>query len=284
MRMEEGLWRSIFLSPIDAFNSPSNKSSRLVSNPAKYHTETFEPFKERLRKNWTTGFQALMKYDQFSVRGFMMSHGITPLYVEDHSPGLCIANTCLTGMITIPSNGLRLSPSRSGSLLRILLLTFTSLSGSGLYDQAFAEGVIDDLDFDYYSEFINPSKKVEWRCVDGGTQLVPNKMNSMLKKPLEEKDLGKRVTKISFHRKDDKHPKYGDTHLSVKVDGEEEMRRYMTVFATPTLACLQRIDLTDLELLYEQKDAIRSLHYDTASKVGMKFKYAWVSGFQVSDR
>ena len=149
-----------------------------------------------------------------------------------------------------------------------------------MYDQAFAEGVIDDLDFDYYSEFVNPSKKVKWRCVDGGTQLVPDKMNSMLKKPLTKDDLKKRVTKIAFHRKDDEHPEDGDTHLSVKVDGEEGMRRYMTVFATPTLACLQRIDLTELELLYEQKDAIRSLHYDTASKVGMQFRYAWVSGFK----
>ena len=127
MRMEEGSCRSIFLSPIDTFNSPSNESSRLVSNPTKYHTETFEPFKERLRNNWTKGFQALMKYDQYSVRGFMMSHGITPLYVEDHSPGLRITHICLTEMITIPSNGLRLSPSKSGSLLRILLLIFTSV-------------------------------------------------------------------------------------------------------------------------------------------------------------
>ena len=153
-----------------------------------------------------------------------------------------------------------------------------------MYDQAFAEGVIDDLDFDYYSEYVHPDKKVKWHCIDGGTQLVPDKMNSMLKKPLTKDDLKKRVTKIAFHRKDDKHPEDGDTHLSVKVEGEDKMRRYMTVFATPTLACLQRIDLKDLELLYEQKDAIRSLHYDTASKVGMKFKYAWVSGSSNSDR
>ena len=54
---------------------------RLVDKPEKYVTEAFEPFKARLRTNWTRGFQALMKYDEFSVRGFMMSHGITPLYV-----------------------------------------------------------------------------------------------------------------------------------------------------------------------------------------------------------
>ena len=106
----------------------------------------------------------------------------------------------------------------------------------------------------------------------------------MLKKPLREINLNELATKIAFRRKDDKHPEDGDTHLSLKVDGEEGMRRYMTVFATPTLACFQTIDLTELELLHEQKDAIRSLHYDTASKVGMQFRYAWVSGFQVPNR
>lgn len=70
----------------------------------------------------------------------------------------------------------------------------------------------------------------------------------------------------------------------MKVDGKEGMQRYMTVFATPTLACLQRIDLMDLELLSEHKDAVRLLHYDTASKVGMQFKYAWVSALQFSGR
>ena len=52
---------------------------RLVDAPSKYVTEAFEPFKSRMRKNWAKGFNALMKYDNFSVRGYMMSHGITPL-------------------------------------------------------------------------------------------------------------------------------------------------------------------------------------------------------------
>ena len=63
--------------------------------------------------------------------------------------------------------------------------------------------------------------------------------------------------------------------MDVTVRGEVKARKYAAVFNTTTLACLQRMDLTGLELLYEQKDAIRSLHYDTASKVGMKFKYPW---------
>ena len=91
-------------------------------------------------------------------------------------------------------------------------------------------------------------------------------MNTKLKKPLEKEDLCKRVTKIAFDRNDIEH-----SPMQVKVNGEEKERSCMTVFATPTLACLQRIELTGLELLYEQKEALRSLHYDTASKVAMNF-------------
>lgn len=123
------------------------------------------------------------------------------------------------------------------------------------------------MDFDYYSEYVDKSKHVDWFCIDGGTQVVPDRMNGKLKtKP----DLGKRVTKIGYNRGYE-----GLSPMTVKVEGETATREYITVFATPTLACLQRIDLTELELLYEQKDAIRSLHYDTASKVGMQFDYAW---------
>lgn len=41
--------------------SAPNMAIRLVEWHGKYLTEVFEPFKDRLRKNWTTGFQALMK-------------------------------------------------------------------------------------------------------------------------------------------------------------------------------------------------------------------------------
>ena len=142
-------------------------------------------------------------------------------------------------------------------------------SGSGLYDQSFSEGVIDSMDFDYYTNYIDKKNNVKWWCVDGGAQLVPEAMNRSLTKSLKKEDLGKRVTKIEFDRE------VKDSPMRVKVSGEAEARKYMTVFATPTLACLQRMDLTGLELLYEQKDALRSLHYDSASKVAMKFSEPW---------
>ena len=128
------------------------------------------------------------------------------------------------------------------------------------------------MDFDYYSSYINKDAVVDWFCIDGGTQRVPEAMNAALNKPLAKEDLQKRVTKIAIDR-----PTAGEPSMKVKVSGEAQSRDYMTVFATPTLACMQRIDLTGLELLYEQKDALRSLHYDTATKVGMRFTHPWVS-------
>lgn len=119
------------------------------------------------------------------------------------------------------------------------------------------------------TEHVNKKDMVDWFCIYGGTKVISDAMDGKLERKVTEKDLGKRVTKISFDR-DDK----GLNPMTVKVEGESKPRDYTTVFATPTLGCLQRIDLTGLELLHEQKDAIRSLHYDTASKVGMQFKYA----------
>ncbi|KAL8819318.1 MAG: hypothetical protein Q9191_007760 [Dirinaria sp. TL-2023a] len=156
----------------------------------------------------------------------------------------------------------------------------TLTDGSGLYDQGFSEGVIDSMDFDYYTYYLHGGdKKVEWYCIDGGTALLPQAMQDKLGENFSSKvGLNQRVKSIALQRDDPptsatKMP--GSSAIKIRVNEEKEPRKYAAVFNTTTLACLQRIDLTGLELLYEQKDAIRSLHYDTASKVGMKFQTNW---------
>ena len=138
------------------------------------------------------------------------------------------------------------------------------------------------MDFDYYTYYLHggdKTKEVKWYCIDGGTVLLPEAMRAKLGDHLSEKDnLNQRVKSISLQQKVHSDAAPNDPRSSgmkVKVNDEKEPRKYEAVFNTTTLACLQRIDLTGLELLYEQKDAIRSLHYDTASKVGMKFKTNW---------
>lgn len=63
--------------------------------------------------------------------------------------------------------------------------------------------------------------------------------------------------------------------MEIKVYGESKIRQYATVFNTTTLASLQRMDLRGAELHPAQKDAIRSLHYDSSAKVAIRFDHPW---------
>ena len=135
------------------------------------------------------------------------------------------------------------------------------LSASGLFDQAFTESVIDSLDFDYC---VQP---VDWYCIDGGASLLVDKMLELIKGKVQ---LNKRVTSIAIDR-----TITSESNMVVKVSAEEVPRRYATVFNTTSLACMERMDLEGAELHPAQKDAIRTLHYDTSAKVAIKFSHPW---------
>ncbi|EOD46897.1 putative l-amino acid oxidase protein [Neofusicoccum parvum UCRNP2] len=131
-------------------------------------------------------------------------------------------------------------------------------TGTGLYDQALTETVLESLDFDM---------KAHWFCVKGGTQEVAKEMaNRLQQKP----EFNRQVTAI-------KAEKDGTMHLTIK-HGEEsqlETRDYFAVFNSTTLGALQRMDLTEAGLRYGTKQAIRSLGYGASCKVGIKFKSPW---------
>ena len=82
--------------------------------------------------------------------------------------------------------------------------------------------------------------------------------------------LQKRVTSIAIDR-----TVKSDANMVVKVSSEEVPRQYATVFSTTSLACMGRMNLANAELHPAQKDAIRTLHYDTSAKVAVKFSYPW---------
>ena len=67
--------------------------------------------------------------------------------------------------------------------------------------------------------------------------------------------------------------------ISTRADSNTQAKRgYGAVFSTTSLGCLQRIDLGGLPVEdppYKQWTAIRSLHYDSAAKVAIKFRSAW---------
>ncbi|KAI1214156.1 FAD/NAD(P)-binding domain-containing protein [Annulohypoxylon truncatum] len=135
----------------------------------------------------------------------------------------------------------------------------TMNTSTNLFDQAFSESVMDSLDFDY------PGTP-DWYCIDGGTTLLSDAMRNGIKTEIQTE---KRVESISIDHED------GDM-LTVKCADEPAPRQgYSTVFATPALGCLARMDLRGLELHPSQKDAIRSLHYDDSVKVALQFSYPW---------
>ena len=135
-------------------------------------------------------------------------------------------------------------------------------SATGLFDMAFTEGVMDSIAFDYGPE------EEEWKSVDGGTSLVVEALvNNMIK---TRPTYNKRVTRVALER-----DAPGEDKMVVTTNYDDEPRRYDTVVNTTTLACLQRVDTTDLELTPTVKIALRALRYDSSTKVAIKFDNAW---------
>ncbi|KAL8866766.1 MAG: hypothetical protein Q9174_006097, partial [Haloplaca sp. 1 TL-2023] len=135
-------------------------------------------------------------------------------------------------------------------------------SATGLFDLAFTEAVMDSIAFDY-----SATEEEEWKSIEGGTNLVTEAVVDMLKtKPT----YNKRVTRIALDRK-----REGENKMVVVTNYDEAPRYYTSVINTTTLACLQRIDTTDLELSPTVKIATRTLHYDSSTKVGIKFDKPW---------
>ncbi|MCJ1381525.1 hypothetical protein MMC17_004636 [Xylographa soralifera] len=204
--------------------------------------EVFGPFKEDLKTDFEAGFKKLRKNeDKYSTRGKLASLGYDYFTIQ---------------------------------------WLETNDTSTGLYDQAFTESIIDSFDFDYpikddppkVTESVangekKPEDSVEWYCIDGGTSVLANKMYDSVQGFVET---GKRVTKIGLDR-----TKESISNMYIEIAGEEQQRSYATVFNTTTLACLQRMDLRELELHPSQKDAIRCLNYDHSCKVAIKFKYPW---------
>ncbi|KAL8954714.1 MAG: hypothetical protein Q9193_007122, partial [Seirophora villosa] len=137
----------------------------------------------------------------------------------------------------------------------------TTDSATGQFESAFTEAVMDSIAFDYGEGEEN------WKSVEGGTNMVTEAVIDMIKtKPT----YNKRVTRMALNREAE-----GENKMEVVTNYDEPVRRYASVINTTTLACLQRVDTTNLELSPTVKIATRTLHYDSATKVAIKFNKAW---------
>ncbi|KAL8648934.1 MAG: hypothetical protein Q9210_004698 [Variospora velana] len=138
----------------------------------------------------------------------------------------------------------------------------TTDSATGQFESAFTEAVMDSIAFDYSED-----EEEAWKSVEGGTNMVTEAVVDMIKtKPT----YNKRVTRIALNREAE-----GENKMEIVTNYDEPVRRYASVINTTTLACLQRVDTTNLELSPTVKIATRTLHYDSATKVAIKFDKAW---------
>ena len=128
---------------------------------------------------------------------------------------------------------------------------------------------MDSIAFDYYED-----EEEEWKSVEGGTSLVIEALIDMIKtKPL----YNKRVTRMAIDRKTK------SQEQMVIQTNYDESNGYTSIINTTTLACLQRVDTTELELSPTIKIALRTLHYDSATKVAIKFDSPWwITKFGIS--
>jgi hypothetical protein len=99
-------------------------------------------------------------------------------------------------------------------------------------------------------------------AIEGGMDRLTHGMTQILKsKPL----LGKRVIALTGNA--DK------TVTAATADGSS--RTYAHIINTVPLGVMQNMDMSTLELDYNETFAIRKLQYDPAGKIGMTFKTRW---------
>ncbi|TBU23609.1 hypothetical protein BD311DRAFT_673539 [Dichomitus squalens] len=142
-------------------------------------------------------------------------------------------------------------------------------SATGLYNNAFVESTMDAMDFGSSSATTDAGIRGKdldypWYCIDGGADHLTTRMvNRIDTKPIT----GTRVTKIE-------RTESGEMKVVYRTHGKYLMT-YSQVICTVPLGCLAAIDIPKDDLSYMQRLAIRSLNYDTSTKIALKFESRW---------
>ncbi|KAH9835191.1 FAD/NAD-binding domain-containing protein [Rhodofomes roseus] len=236
----------------DVRNIPSQYAqegwSALVNN-------VVDPFVKQLaediKRDDKKGWKLMMEYDQYSTRAYMSANR------SDTRPEL---------------DELRLMPYPTPVVDWLEMFD----KSSGWYDHALSETVLETLAFNFPPSGGNEEKQVEWRCIDGGSQVIAEKMNGLLTKPHAVKK-SHRVTAIAlkgFDPDEDGGSDQAQVELTF-ADGKVAPRSYGHVISTVPLPCLRTMDLSRASLTAEHDTALRELRYGPAIKIGVKFKTSW---------
>ncbi|OCH84180.1 hypothetical protein OBBRIDRAFT_742042 [Obba rivulosa] len=134
-------------------------------------------------------------------------------------------------------------------------------SATGLYNQSFVESNTRA------SAAQADEEEWDWVAIDGGSDHLVRDMALGLK---SQPVLNKHVSKIA------RVSSRAGTYMEVTIaDPTPVVKKYSQVICTVPLGCLAVMDTENCDLSYNQKQAIRSLHYDASVKVGLKFQKRW---------
>ncbi|KIK52442.1 hypothetical protein GYMLUDRAFT_180149 [Collybiopsis luxurians FD-317 M1] len=198
--------------------------------------EAYDPFRKALVEDFDQGWEKLMEFDRDSTRAYL---------------------TCEEPQYPIP----------------VAHWLETRASGTGGFDCAFSEAILESLEFNYPIE-----GGVNWSCLDGGSELL---IGAMLNELDTEPSYNQRVTSVRsiIEKPPDFWPFKEFPFMQVNsVDdstGEQNTELFTHVVSTTTFAALSTIDTTEVHMTYTQRQAIRTLLYGPAVKVAIKFTSRW---------
>lgn len=146
-------------------------------------------------------------------------------------------------------------------------------TSTGLFDQAFTETICDYCDF-------AAAKHAKWWRLDGGMHQITERMKELIEMPNWPEGSGVPGIKIITSRPVTAMSETADkSAISVTTTGPKgespSTTDYSTVFSTTAMAPLRRIDIEGLQLSDKVLTGIRSLSYDRATKVAIKFASPW---------
>ncbi|KAF7302450.1 Amino-oxidase domain-containing protein [Mycena chlorophos] len=223
--------------------------SELVVKPFLAECTEEDTADERFRKIW----KALVREDKHSIRSYLLNQ--PPFSLVEGGP-------------------------KYDWTVSIVEWLETFESATGLFDQALVESIMDALDFDAPAAAIHgplahisakegdEKEPYSWYCIDGGSDHIVEAMVEQLPEARRPR-LNCRVTKIESIA--------GEMQVTYRgTDGLHTVETFSQVICAIPLGSLQSIDFPNLDdLSYMKRLAIRSLQYDTSTKVALKFKKRW---------
>ena len=143
-------------------------------------------------------------------------------------------------------------------------------SSTGLFNQGFVETLCNYYDF-------NAAGNAPWYRLDGGMSILTDTMKEMVAS-VNYPEPGSKAVQVSTGQKViamQDQSVLGNISVTSDNGSAQRTAQYKAVFNTTAMGCLQQMDLSKLGLDQDILQGIRTLNYDRASKVAIKFSRNW---------